>query len=412
MRVLIIDDESNKRRQWEKGIIDLAIPGMTLSAPGNDDIATLLTTLYNRRDANDRNEKIPDVACAFDDADVLVVDFDLRDLRDHQGFATAEEIAYSARLYSRVKIVVVVNHPVIGLDNYDLTLQRDREFKGDVYVGYRQVANPSLWIADRMHAGFSPWAWVPLTEDAATFEARVGEVRRSLDVGVLEFLDLRGLAQNLSAEMLSFLGLKKGEDVPLRQILARPSSTYLRARDKDSLLLDEDRLSYVLTSLLTKWIRKWIVLPQTLLVDAPHLAAFLPWSLEDYTKFESWRRLEARGGSGGLDSLNGLFKGEVFASAHTKQAWTGRPAFKISDIREQLEAAGVPGADFRSRDVPQVVFAEDVSRFIPSEDALEYTIILDGEPQIRAVCQSDRLEVVDARYGLDGIIYSPESLVL
>jgi hypothetical protein len=58
MRVLIIDDESNKRRQWEKGIIDLAIPGMTLSAPGNDDIATLLTTLYNRRDANDRNEKM------------------------------------------------------------------------------------------------------------------------------------------------------------------------------------------------------------------------------------------------------------------------------------------------------------------------------------------------------------------
>lgn len=230
-RVMVFDDESAKVQRLCAQLRKLALPGLEVEAPSLADAGTLLDTLYSRRKALDEGKSCWEIASPFDDIDVLLVDFDLRDLEQKRGSATGEEIAYVARLFSKVKIIVVLNHPNIGVNNFDLTLQRDREFRADFYLGFDQASNPGLWCSRAGHRGFLPWGWIPLMQEALAFSRCVEQVKQHLDAKVLHFFGLNSDDTQPSAQMLEYLGIKPGSDIAIREILRPKSAGYVREKD-------------------------------------------------------------------------------------------------------------------------------------------------------------------------------------
>ena len=410
-RVLIFDDQTSKAEALRNSLRGLS-DQLDVHAPGKKEIESLFDELYHRRQAIDGSKPLSTTTSEIDRADVLIVDFDLRDLEDHRGFATGEEIAYSARLFSQAKVIVVVNHPNIGLNNFDLTLQRDREFRADVYVGYEQCSNPGLWLPESGHQGFLPWGWTPLVEDVRTFDECLDQVRTNLESPILKYFGLDLPDSRPSPELLAYLGLKRDEDSPIQEILGKPSVGYVRERDRVPLMESPERYARVVTALLRKWFRRWIVPAQTLLADLPHLAVVLPWSLQAYKEPGLWHRLSECGRTFERCNLETLVAKPVVQNAFVRSEWIGRPAFFLARTRDALEDAKTFMSSFSASQLPQLAFAEDLSRFINVAEAVEYNLTLDGESQIRSVSAAGKVRVDGKKFGLERIVYSPESLIL
>jgi hypothetical protein len=411
-RVLIFDDQPDKARRLRDSLTDIGAGRLEILAPPTAEIEEQFDALYARREALDSGKEISGIPCKVDDSDVLIVDYDLRELKDHRGFATGEEIAYSARLFSKAKIIVVVNHANIGVHNFDLTLQRDREFRADVYVGAEQCANPGLWFADSGHQGFLPWSWIPLTEDVESFSHCLEAVKRNEGKNVLDFFGLSAQDVRPSPEMLAYLGLKRDEDVPIGQVLRQPSLNYVRPKDLERLANGTERYARVATALLRKWFRRWIVPTQTLLADLPHLAMALPWGLRNYEDRQSWNILAKCGRSRSACELSDSIHTPILQNAFRHSEWTGRPTFLLERARAASEVSRGSLPEFKPSGLPKIAFAEDLSRFIDADSAVEYNVTLNGEAQLRSVSISGRMEIDGPKYGLDTVVYSPESLIL
>jgi hypothetical protein len=409
-RVVILDDESGKPQGLRKSLEGLG-EKLEVNAPEKKVVEDQLDLLYKRRAAIDAGKSPWEIKSMLDEADVLIVDFDLRHLGDHMGFATGEEIAYSARLFSKAKILVVLNHPNIGLNNFDLTLQRDREFRADLYVGFEQCKNPGLWISNPKHKGFLPWSWIPLIEDVATFDQCLDAVRQNPNALVLKHFGLDRRDTCPSPEMLAYLGIKSGEDVSWKDLLRSPRLTYVREQDREPVLSDPERRAQLATALLRKWLRRWIVPSQTVLADMPHLASALPWALKEYQNHDSWEKLAACGRSLNACDLSTLFLPEALEHEFKLPEWCGRPAFFMRSASAALAANELP-SKFKASDLPPVSFAEDLSRFVKPESAVEYGITLDGQSQLRSVATADNVGSDAEKYGFQNVIYSPESLIL
>lgn len=409
-RVMIFDDEPDKAQGWRAQLIGFNIYGLEVITPTNAEIQSTLDALYQRRQDIDKGKPSNEIPCELDSVDVLVVDFDLRHLDDHCGFATGEEIAYSARLFSRVKIIVVVNHPNMGLNNFDLTLQRDREFRGDVYVGHKQVGNPGLWIAEPGHDGFLPWSWPVLLEDVCTFQECVSEIKQNFQKPVLNYFGLDQPETRPSPEMLAYLGIKRDEDKSMSELAKL--MTFVRPKDLETLGNDEPRHVHVVTALLRRWFRRWLLPPQTLFADMPHIALTLPWGVLNYENQDTWNRLALCGRSDKKCDLQSLLSPEIVGAQFSHIGWTGRPTFTLRRARASIETNGIPMSRFRLNKMPDLVFAEDLSRFIPAGAALPYSVTLDGEPQSRNVSSPDNVEIRDENFHLADVVYSPQSLML
>jgi hypothetical protein len=399
-RVVIYDDDTERAVDWKGQLDAMHASEISVRVPTRNDVQAELDTLFNRRTAVDNDEAMSSIPCPLDEVDVLVVDYDLRHLGEHRGFATGEEIAYAARLFSKTKTIVVVNHPDIGLNNFDLTLQRDRTLKADVYVGEKQLANPALWRRDSEYEGFVPWAWPALLDDVRSFETCFDQVRYNLSSSIYSFFGFDGFDIAPSPEIMSFLAVA-GADATLRHVIERGNpAPFVRPKDIEKLLRDDDRLSIVVTAVLRKWIRRWVLPPQTMLADAPHLALALPWALKEYSKEECWKALSSRA-STAPEAVIAALRPEVSATAYGRLEWTGVPTFTVQSARKALESVGEPSATFDFSSVPRLLFAEDVSRFVPTADAIEYDITLDGEPQVRAVVGN-----------MGPVVYVPQSMLV
>ncbi|MDP2762672.1 MAG: hypothetical protein Q8O64_20110 [Sideroxyarcus sp.] len=412
-KVVIFDDETERACEWKQALLAMGMGDLVAHVPEQKEIQEALTQLHARRTAADSSTSPYEIECSLDSVDVLVVDYDLRLLEEHRGFATGEEIAYAARLFSKVKIIVVVNHPDIGLNDFDLTLQRDRNLKGDVYVGHEQIANPGLWRCNPGHNGFVPWCWPVLLEDAEHFDQCVAEVSAHWTDNILSYFGLDIDETRPSPEMLAFLGMPRG-GMTFEQIFSDPldkrTRPFVRPKDLPPLLNDQDRQSRVLTALLKKWLRRWVMPAQTVLADAPHIAVAFPWGLEDYQSEAQWKEIHSKGRCNAMN-LNGIFKAEIIAHSFKLPEWVGRPAFYSQKVSIALEGAGLPLNSFEFGKLPKLLFAEDLSRFIPTDEAFEYDLTLDGQAQVRAVRKPDCTTILDTPFDPKSVVYVPQSLM-
>ena len=409
--VVIYDDEPERSAEWKESIDRLGIGGLNIDAPDPSAIQAVLESLYERRGAADAGKGAYSVECELDVKDILIVDYDLRNLSDHRGFATGEEIAYAARMYTKIKTIVVVNHPDIGLNDFDLTLQRDRELKGDVYIGYKQMANPALWGLNGESNDFNPWHWPLLPDEMVHYSRCLSEVCGNWESDLLKYFGLDEIDTRPSPEMLSYLGIGRGDKKFSELIEHNKNAPYVRIKDINALLNEEERLKRVITAIVRKWLRRWVLPSQTIVADAPHLASKMPWCLIGYEDAKNWVKLPVKDAQA-VRGVPGLFREEVRNYLSELISWYGLPVFFVQPIRAFLEECDEPTKSFEFSNVPKLVFVEDVSRFVALEEAIEYDLTIDGQPQVRAVVDQGKIEGEQHPFDMREIVHVPQSLMV
>lgn len=349
LRVLVFDDET---RSGEAIAEDLRALG-NLTVDLLEDAGKALDELEARRRAAREpgsSEPTIDEAAQFDDADVLVVDYDLTASTDiDAGSAeTGERVAYLARCYSRCKTIVALNQydtrPV-----FDLTLAGHPSSFADLNISGFEVANPTLW--GNAQPGYAPWHWPNLRTEPGSFQQRVDSVG---DTGT-NVLDLLGLANtrvsnNLTRTQLAWLSPRKNAHETTVSDSVRSGRLGLKPRDEP---WREDGIARVAAARLYKWLERLVVPGQDVLVDEPHLALRFPSLLSrDDVVDIAIRDLE-----------DSLLRTADIQAARVDNAFSRRRRWlwplladdeSIREVADPFEQVLVPG-----------FFAEDVSRILP-----------------------------------------------
>src|ERR1035437_7156715 len=115
-RILVVDDDAGTRTKWRDQLASVpALQAARVEPLGGEELQTAIRLLAQRqlsaRDTRRPAEYEP--ACEFDSCDILLVDYDLIGLANVSA-VTGEDVAYLARCYSRVGIIVTLNR---GGDN-------------------------------------------------------------------------------------------------------------------------------------------------------------------------------------------------------------------------------------------------------------------------------------------------------
>src|SRR5712664_2014316 len=154
--ILVCDDNAQVARNWRSQIEKVCPSNFTAESLQEDQLITTISQLEERRKnaRKPRGVKVTWHANKFDEADILIVDYDLLNLNG-QSYLTGENLAYLARCYSRCKLIVGLNE--FGTNDFDLSLKGHPESYADLNLGGQQVSNPGLWTGK--WDGFRPWHW-------------------------------------------------------------------------------------------------------------------------------------------------------------------------------------------------------------------------------------------------------------
>lgn len=378
-KVLICDDDVDRRKDWREDLRRLLGAGWDVrTIDGPEAFAAIVDNLVARQlqMTPGQDDPAPSLIPSLAGADVLVVDYDLRFFR--RGIS-GEDFCYLARCFSDVKTILGVNRDRLPAPFY-LTLQDPIISFADVNVGESQISNPWLWGQDRPDDQAAPWYWPDLTRLTDSFDERVGDASDHLDTPVLDFLGLTDAP--VPAVLLAALDTSNAGVSTLRT-LAHDSALGLRGKDVQ--IADADITTRVIAARLAKWLR-WLPVVQDVLIDAPHLVELFPGLLGPKNPdLPSWQSLCRREASAA--ELLPLVTGYEF----TRPAWADRPLWRMDQLyNSPLPAIAEP---WNAPDAPaDVVFAEDVSQFVPRDTARSFFVqapggspnrwvIADGESQ-------------------------------
>jgi hypothetical protein len=401
-RVVICDDDGERARWWANKI--RAIPGL----PGHIDVQPLETSdfalaleaLAQRREAARVDEPFEPgegEARLIDDADILIVDFDLtpradvleasvedegqRDAtRDKLRGRSGEQVAYLARCYSTAGFIVVVNQEY-QRRTFDLTMQRFVHSYAELNVTHYDVTMAGLWLASTGQDVFRPWAWPRLCEASDLQMRRVAAVP-SLDAPVLSSLGITGSDRRaMTARQLDPLGDEP--DKTTFDDVVDGSDLGLQVKDVQK---DPDQRRRIAAAAIGRWLETVVLPAQNVIVDAPHVAHRFPQLLGARAgEVDAWQEIAALDAK--PDSLQGI--------PSACPSWLSRPAWSASAVREEMARMEAP-----TNRPADVVFCEDVSRFVTIADATEFETDLPGPYDQRFVRD------------LDGIDYHPRPRLL
>ena len=395
-RVLVCDDEPQVAREW-MAEIRLVLPSDAYElqdVPSNDEIRDAIHVLLRRRTALREDKQQPKEACLFDQADVLVIDYDLLHVDENNTRYTGEGVARLARVFSTCGILVVLNQ--YSEAQFDLGLRGHMESFADLNVDGGLIGQTGLWRQGPW-TDLRPWHWPVLFEAAGRFERRVQTLSASAVFGqaIVATLGMTAAdASRLSDTAFGFLAPKAERYEQLAETTFRDfikgNSAALDTRDGEALVeRDPDGSARIAASRIAKWLEREVLGPQDVLVDVPHLLQRCPYLLAgDMQDLDAWNNAVLHGGQS--------LKDAVPADAWFEDSsWLGHPALWW----QRLESSDVirrARTDFDFSTVPEFVFMEDVSRFGPIEEATEF----------RAGFHNS----FDRRYirNIDGIRYSPQ----
>jgi hypothetical protein len=399
-RVLVCDDDGRRAEVWAAKIRALAgttrldVVPLTTSA-----FAEALEALAQRREnAREEHPSSPttDAAAVLDQADILIVDFDLTPspaslseslAPDEVGAAkerlrgrSGEQVAYLARCYSTAGFLVVVNQEY-QRQTFDLTMQRFGHSYADINVTHYDLTAAQLWLGDSGDDVFHPWNWPRLRDAADLQRGRVAAVT-DLHAPVLESLGIIGVDRSaMTARQLDPLG--DSPDTATFDDLVHSTEVGLQVKDVQQ---DPAQRRRIAAAAAGRWLETLILPAQNVIVDAPHTAQRFPQLLGDGgADVGPWQEL----------ALLGEVPEPLTRISLACDGWLSRPAWSASAVREamaQLDLSTTKPAD--------VVFCEDVSRFVSIDDATEFETDLPGPYDQRFV-----------RF-LDGIDYHPRTRLL
>ena len=364
--VLICDDEFEQTEEWVEGIKSIA-PAETYSiqaAPSTDDVRVAVKELLLRRGAGRDGAAREMTSCLFDGVDILVVDYDLVHIEEDGAQHTGEGIARLARTFAGCSVVVVLNQ-FEGID-FDLSLRGHLESHADLNIDGDRLTTPGLWRLPPWES-FRPWYWQTLASAVEAQRARETLVAESFDRSIVEVLGMRVEdASRLSDSAFGFIA-PTAEDFPALQGQTFQAflSTTQDGRDAEALLdLDRAGAARFVAARIGKWLEREVLGPQDVLLDVPHLLQRFPFLMEEEIEDPSaWNQAVHEVGwlRGTLDEDAWFGPGECLS----------RPAVWYRRLEEN-RAISERRATFDFSVVPELVFLEDRSMFVPRSEAKEF----------------------------------------
>lgn len=405
MRIVICDDEASRRDEWKRALEEISDDHeVVLMTNFHDPYATLIDRRHRARELRGSDSDKPvefaalpadevDWDTPFDDADVLLVDYDLFRF-DTENYVTGSIVAYLARCYSKCGVIVSVNE--FGSNPFDLTLCGDQASFADVTIGDAQIANPGLWSGTA--SGFRPWSWPPLRTLLKNQRERASTLSGSLDSAVIDATGLTGLVDRLPRSARAFLERagQPGTTTSLAELARGARLGYRRGDEAPS----QPAVARVASARAAKWLEHVVLPLQDVLIDAPHLAQRNPALIVDLGDVDSslatTTRLPASHDDCGLVA-------EVLEYRHVPSEWLSRPAFRWPDLAAADEIPGV-SAPWKTGSLDRV-FCEDVSRFLHREHARRFVSDLDSNSAARWVADPSTAGIPE----LENVDYRPIS---
>jgi hypothetical protein len=404
IRVMIIDDDTQRANSWSDGIAELGVPSLKLEVPTNAEVAETIKALNVRRLKARKNENWRDQQCRIDGADILLIDFDLIEFHGDSGESTTgEELAYLARLFSTANVICVVNQ--FGINRFDLTLETDATRKNDLDLGSEQIVNPGLWKRREAWKGFRPWHWPVLTDEVEFYQRRLLDVSDNLASPVLEYFGFDSTGQkpgrSPSSKTLSFF---QGDPQIVTFAAVAESSVFVHPKDVEWLKSDEQQLARVSAAVIQKWLKKYVLIRQDVLVDVPHLISRKPWLLSNFKDPGVWPK------STGPDASSILIA-DVQKYRFEREHWVGRPVYWGEEINADPRLA-LPDEKWRYEDVPDLVFREDTSSFGNPTTSRDFDCELGTSYDTRYVAEPEKEEKHDGAIDLRKVQYVPISKLM
>jgi len=364
-KIYVLDDDSTLEQGHAQRLesIEAVSRGFEVipMASREGSFKTALDCLEKRRKiARSQSSFVAQDECAFDDADILVIDYDLLDITP-DSYLTGESIAYLARCYSRCGLIVGLNQ--FGSNSFDLTLMGHPDSYADLNIGSRHLDNPGLWSVP-WGEGFRPWSWPLLPKALEAFRRRCSQATEHLGDRVLAFFSLESRTSMLPRSVTQFIGKgEKPEDVTFQRFVT-DSGNGLRRKDKP---MSQEAVARIAAARLSKWLERLVLPGQDVLVAAPHLIKRYPSLLHgDRNDVGTWNTVA----SSSLCEPANVEEELLEAFRFQEGEWLSRPAWFWHEISscEEVEEVANPW----ETDMARFVFCEDVSRFMLNEESLEF----------------------------------------
>ncbi len=383
-KILFFDDDEKIARRWADKLEDLPIVNREFDVHHMTivDFKEAKAELNKRRrEARDRKKgQDTNWNHHLDETAILIIDFDLLKFDPD---VTAESIAYLARCYSRCGLIVALNQ-FTRKPNFDLTLKGHPESFADLNLHDSQVHNHGLW--KEPWKGFRPWIWPLLPRALEAHENRIKEVRPVLDKPILTFLGLDRISQLLLRSTIEFIESKgrKPEETTFRQFVEE-SQQGLQVRDK---ILDDESIARVAAARIHKWLERLVLPGQDILVDAPHLVLRFPSLLRGNPKTrKSWNSVVTLA----IPHKRLMHTDVIEKFRFKKENWVSRPCWFWGDL-SSFEGIAEVKDPWKTVQKADVVFCEDVSRFLPRIETKEFVADLPSPFVRRYVHEESKID--------------------
>jgi hypothetical protein len=392
-KILVCDDQTSFTESLVRGLKEIEFVSKNFDVEFlSDRLGSAIEALENRlvRSTKEGTQDFPDdEAKPIDEAAILVIDYRLIYIN---ASITGERAAYLARCYSRCGLIVGLNQFQPYVDEYfDLTLKGHPESYADLNIPSNSLFNPGLWFEP--WKGFRPWYWPLLPKAVEEYERRVDDIAAHLDESILSYLGIdRVKSVNPSRTVAQFIMAPKNSnpsETTFRDFV-ESSGNGLRGRvDIGEKPLSDTAIARIAAARIYSWLENMILPGQDTLVDAPHLISRYPsLSGTGVQDIDAWNGIASFDDPTalGLDTVIEPFRFQ-------KQDWLSRSAWFWSEISncERIKEVSDPWSVER----PKHVFCEDVSRFVPQEEAKGFVAELES-PFVRRYVEY-----------LDDIEYSP-----
>jgi hypothetical protein len=369
--ILIVDDDIEVENSWKNSLekIPAVQTSFEVSYITPSDFGTLMSDLEERRRRVRGEDKLEFDENKLDTTNILIVDYDL--LKFNQtSYVTGEGFAYLARCYSRCGLIIALNQ--FGTNKFDLTLKGNLDSFADLNIGGEQMANLGLWGME--WPKFRPWSWEVVPDFCERLDSITNDLtqrdqdgKQNLDVPIVEYLGItEELSSYLPPAVKSFIsGEKNISDVTFRNFVTE-SDNGLRRKDKG---WDDLQVARIAAARIHKWLERRLLNGQDFMVDAPHLVTRFPSLINGpVDKIESWNATRCLG-----EYARCGIKHEIISEfAFARPQWLSRPAWFWKPVRECEVIDEVNDPWNFQLEHPDLVFAEDISAFIPKEGAKEF----------------------------------------
>ena len=383
MKVLVCDDF---KRRGER-VLDIVanVQGLNVETTGifEGELKDWIDQLYDRVRSVVHNDSdvhklgsrsISSDAFGSSSYDLAILDNDLTALATDGATITADWIAAYVRAFLDVSCVVSLNK--IREVDFDLCyLMGDPETPADLAINENHLSNLGLWTgrSEDSPDTFLPWYWPKFVQVAHKRRAQIEFIKAQVNEPIFQTLSFpEECLDFLSRHAKGALSPTAYDDTALCEVTFKDffvdSCTSFSVRKKREALVAsgvagvEDIVARTVAAELEKWIRQYVITPQDVLIDLPHLIVRMPFVMGRRSDdVGAWNRcLETAESPYGLD--RDIYMRFLRSAAFSSDIWTKSPCFwwpvlkSSKELNEMFMDESVQWTD--------AVFSEDTSMFI------------------------------------------------